>query len=524
VSPMMLSSFLGGRWHSASGRITSLVDPVTGEVVAQVGSTGLDFAEGLACARRTGGALRSLSFAERANLLQRVADVLSANRAKYFEIALRNSGSPAADAAIDIDGAIYTLKYFAKAGASLGDARSFLDGGLIRLAKDEGFQAQHLFVPLKGAAVFINAFNFPAWGLWEKAAPALLAGVPIVAKPATATCWLTHSMVSDVLEAKVLPEGTLSLICGSAGDLLSHLTCDDVVSFTGSAETALHIRSHENLLRKSVRVNVEADSINSAVLGPDAGPGSVEFELFLSEVVREMTVKAGQKCTAIRRAFIPAPFLEAASEALSCNLRNVVVGNPRNSSVQMGPLVNRAQLDAAHTGLAALQRETTVLQGGISDFKPVDADLADGAFLPPTLLRCEDSGSAVAVHNVEVFGPVATLLPYRSEAQAFDLVRRGQGSLVASLFSADTKFLEESARALGDAHGRLLAVDASIGKSQTGHGNVMPMCLHGGPGRAGGGEELGGLRALLFYLRRTVLQGPLPVLKSIQEGACQFSL
>jgi len=504
--------------------MANLVDPTTGEEVAVIGSQDMAYADGLAHARTVGaGSLRSLNYAERANLLQRIADVLTANRATYFDIALRNSGSPVSDAAIDIDGAIYTLKYFAKAGATLGTSHFLLDGGLVRLAKDEGFQAQHLLAPARGVAVLINAFNFPAWGLWEKAAPALLSGVPIIAKPATSTAWLAHRMVSDLLEARVLPEGALSLICGPTGNLLDTLSHEDMVSFTGSAETAMRIRGHENILRRSIRVNVEADSINSAVLGPDAGPGSVEFELFLNEVVREMTVKAGQKCTAIRRAFVPLPILETASEVLACKLRKIVVGNPRNTSVQMGPLVNRAQLDAARSGLKVLQRETTTVYEGGPGFQPVDADPAVGAFLPPTLLRCDDPSAARSVHEVEVFGPVATLIPYDNREHALKLVRRGQGSLVASLFSADAEFLDIAARELADSHGRLLAVNASVAKSQTGHGNVMPMCLHGGPGRAGGGEELGGLRSLLFYHRRTALQGPLSVLESVRAHATPFN-
>jgi len=507
-----------------TGHTTSLVDPTTGEEIAVIGLQNLDFESGLAHARTFGGgALRSLNYAERASLLQRIADVLTANRSTYFDIALRNSGSPASDAAIDIDGAIYTLKYFAKAGATLGTSHRLLDGGLIRLAKDEGFQAQHVLAPPRGVAVLINAFNFPAWGLWEKAAPALLSGAPVIAKPATSTAWLAHRMVSDVLEAEVLPEGALSLICGSTGNLLDTLTYEDTVSFTGSAETSMRIRGHENILRRSIRVNVEADSLNSALLGPDAGPDTVEFQLFINEVVREMTVKAGQKCTAIRRAFVPLAIIQTASEALASKLQKIVVGNPRSTSVQMGPLVNQAQLAAARSGLKALQRETTTVYEPVPSFLPVDADPAVGAFLPPTLLRSDDPISAKDVHELEVFGPVATLIPYKTREDALSLIRRGQGSLVASLFSADTEFIDCAARELADSHGRLLAVDASVAKSQTGHGNVMPMCLHGGPGRAGGGEELGGLRSLLFYHRRTALQGPLPVLKSVRDGATLFN-
>ncbi|MCZ7566523.1 MAG: 3,4-dehydroadipyl-CoA semialdehyde dehydrogenase [Burkholderiales bacterium] len=520
---MKLANYVSGRWAEGGDPGAALVDPVTGEELARASTERIDFAAALAHARAAGGpALRALGYAERAAALAKVADVLSAHRKDYFEIALRNSGSPEADAAVDIDGAIFTIKFYARAAGALGAARYLKDGELARLGKDEGFQGLHVALPLRGVAVLINAFNFPAWGLWEKAAPALLSGVPVLAKPATATAWLAQRMVEDVVKAGVLPEGALSIVCGSAGDMLDHVTGADAVSFTGSADTALRIRGHAAILRNSTRVNVEADSLNVALLGPDAGPGAPEFDLLVREVVREMTQKAGQKCTAIRRVLVPAAARGAVEEAIVAKLGKTSVGNPRNKDVRMGPLVSRTQQRAALEGIAALKREAKVVFDGGAQFKPIDADPAKAAFVPPTLLACADPLAARAVHDVEVFGPAATVVPYADAAQAFAIARMGQGSLVASVFSGDATFLADAAAELADCHGRILAVNAAVGQSHTGHGNVMPMCLHGGPGRAGGGEELGGLRALAFYHRRAAVQGHVEVLAAIAAGAADF--
>jgi 3,4-dehydroadipyl-CoA semialdehyde dehydrogenase len=518
-----LSNYVNGRWTEGQGSGQALVDPVLGTELARASSQGIDFARALDYARSVGGpALRALTFAARAALLTKIAEVLTAKRAAYFEIALANSGSPESDAAIDIDGAIFTIKYFARAAAALGEARYLLDGELIRLGKDESFQALHVAVPRRGVAILINAFNFPAWGLWEKAAPALLSGVPILAKPATSTAWLTQRMVEDVVKAGVLPDGALSVVCGGAGDLLDRVSAADMISFTGSAETARRIRSHRNVIRHSIRLNVETDSLNSTLLGPDVTPGAPEFDLFVKEVVREMTVKAGQKCTAIRRILVPASHKNAMADALIARLAKTTVGNPRNKEVRMGPLVNKAQQRAAQDGIAQLAKETKVLFDGGKHFKPIDADPAVGAFVPPTLLSCDDPLRSRTVHDLEVFGPVATLVPYDDLSQAVTIARLGQGSLVASVFSADDNIIETAALELADSHGRVLAINAAVGQVQTGHGNVMPMCLHGGPGRAGGGEELGGLQALTFYHQRCAIQGPADRLKVIAGRGAKF--
>ncbi len=506
---MLLKNFVGGQWRSPQGEGQPLFDPVSGEPLVSVSAEGVDIGGALAYARETGGAgLAALNFAQRGELLGRIADVLTAHRADYFEISRRNAGATEGDASFDVDGAIFTIKTYARLARNLGDGRGFVEGGEIPLAKGGVFAARHFLLPVSGVAVFINAFNFPAWGLWEKAAPALLAGVPVFIKPATPTAWLAQRMVEDVVAAGVLPAGAISILCGSPRDLLDHVTESDVVSFTGSAHTAARLRTHPNVVARSVRFNVEADSVNSAILGPDAGPGSAEFDLMVKEVVREMTVKSGQKCTAIRRVFAPREVARQLAGAVASRLGRVVVGDPADPEVRMGPLVSKAQQQAASEGLALLREDAVVAHGGGQDFAPRAAAPAAGAFVQPTLLYCEQPLSARHVHDVEIFGPVATVLPYDDEAGLVALVRRGRGSLVASVYSGDAAFLQRLVPAIADLHGRVMVVDAAVGSQHTGHGNVMPTCLHGGPGRAGGGEELGGLRALGFYLRRVVVQGP----------------
>jgi 3,4-dehydroadipyl-CoA semialdehyde dehydrogenase len=507
-APEVLESYLGGRWSRGDGVETELVDPVDGTVLATASARGLDFGSALAFARERGGpALRDLSFAQRAKLLSAIADVLAANRARYEAIAIANSGNTKSDAAIDIDGGIGTLKYYARLGATLGDARLLVDDKPVRLAKAENYQAIHVLSPRRGAAVHINAFNFPSWGLWEKAAVSLLAGVPALAKPASATALLSHAMARDVIAANVLPEGALSLVCGSAGDLLDHVTGDDVIAFTGSSATAGRIRSHPNVIARGVMVNVEADSVNAALLAPDASPGTPAFDAFVKEVVREMTVKAGQKCTAIRRVFVPAARADEATAALAARLAKVTVGDPRREEVRMGPVVTRAQQEAALSAIRRIAREATFVCGG-PDAPALDGiDPAKSSFVAPALLKVADPAKAQVTHDTEVFGPAATILAYRDADEAFRLVARGGGSLVASVYGEDRDFLARAVGELGACHGRLLLVDPSIADAHTGHGIVMPQCHHGGPGRAGNGEELGGLNGLRLYHQRVAVQG-----------------
>lgn len=514
-----LNNFVAGQWQAGTDAGSVLSDPVTGQALVSVASGGLDLPAAFRFAREQGGAaLRALTYGQRAELLKAVGAVLAAGRETYFQIATANAGTVQSDSSVDIDGAIYTLGQYARWGASLGEARWLADGPAAPLAKDGAFQSQHVRVPTRGVALFINAFNFPAWGLWEKAAPALLAGVPVIVKPATATAWLTQRMVADVVNAGVLPAGALSVVCGSSVGLLEALQPFDVVSFTGSAETAALIRSHPQVLGQSVRVNVEADSLNSALLMPDATPGSEAFELFVREVAREITVKSGQKCTAIRRAFVPEAVYDSVAEALVARLARTTVGNPRHESVQMGALVNRAQWASVCAGIDNLSEQAQVLLDGRRS-PLVDADPAVAACLGPTLLGCRQPEAADRVHRLEVFGPCATLMPYAHLDQAGAWIRRGEGSLVASLYGADAASLATQALALADSHGRVHVVTPDVARLHSGHGNVMPQSLHGGPGRAGGGEELGGLRALAFYQRRTALQASPAVLAALGAGA-----
>lgn len=520
---MKLKNYVSGQWIEGKGAGTAMVDPVTGDELARASTDGVDYKAALDFARRTGGpALRKMSFAERAALIGKVADVLVANRDKYFGLAQANSGNTKVDAMIDVDGGSGTLKFYSSIGKRLGDAKYLRDGGFDQFSKDDTFQAVHIRVPLEGVAVHINAFNFPSWGLWEKVAVAFLAGVPVLAKPATATALLSHAMVEDVVKAGVLPEGALSLVCGSAGDMLDHLDRRDAVAFTGSAETAAKLRAHPNVVRNSIRFNAEADSLNSSLLGPDAQKDSPEFDLFVREVHREMTVKAGQKCTAIRRAFVPRALADAVSDALVAAIGKTVVGNPRNETVRMGPIVDKAQQKNVLDGLAALKREAKAITG--DTLALVDADPAKGAFVAPTLLRCDRPAEAKAVHEIEVFGPATTLMPYDGADQAFALAARGGGSLVASVFTADDAFAQQAVLGLGASHGRVMVIDNAVGKLSTGHGIVMPMCVHGGPGRAGGGEELGGLRGLRFYHQRLAVQGNKTRVQALAAGAAEVGV
>jgi len=511
-----LESYLGGKWVRGEGVETELVDPTKGSVLATASARGFDLKSALEYARQRGGpALRALNYAERAKLLSGIADVLAANRARYEDIAIANSGNTKLDAAIDIDGGIGTLKYYARLGTPLGTAKALLDEKPVRLAKAENFQAIHLMTPRHGVAVHINAFNFPSWGLWEKAACALLSGMPLLAKPASATCWLSHQMVRDVVAAKLLPDGALNLLCGSIGTLLDHVAAEDVIAFTGSSDTASRIVSHRNVLARGTRVNVEADSINAALLAPGCAPATPAFDVFVKEVAREMTVKAGQKCTAIRRVFVPAERAGSVAEAVTARLAKTTVGDPRNEATRMGPLVSRSQQRAALDGIQRLAREAKFVTGSPDAPKLEGIDGAKSAFVAPTLLRAE-SGEGQAIHDTEIFGPAATVIPYKSEPDAFALIARGGGSLVASVYGEDRGFLSRAVAELGASHGRILAVESSIADSHTGHGIVMPQCHHGGPGRAGNGAELGGLHGLSFYHQRVAVQGSTELLASLQ--------
>ncbi len=505
---MRLESYVCGHWHVAGGRGVALRDASTGDLIAEASSEGIDFGAALSYARTRGGpALRLMTFHERAALLKALAKRLLDFKPELYELSYR-TGATKDDSWIDIDGGIGTVFAFAGKGArELPNGRVYLDGSVEPLSKSGAFIAQHIQVPREGAAVHINAFNFPVWGMLEKLAPAILAGVPVIVKPATATAYLTERVVRRIVEAGLLPEGALQLVCGSLGDLFDHLTCQDFVSFTGSAETAAKLRVHPTVIRRAVPFSAETDSLNSSILAPDAIPGSAEFDLFVREVTRELTVKAGQKCTAIRRALVPGPFLDDVAAALRASLGKTVLGDPRAEGVTMGPLVSLAQRDDVRARLAELRRETDVVVGSPDSFEVRGGDPERGAFVPPLVLRCRDPHAAHAVHEVEAFGPVATLLPYRDSADAIGLANRGGGSLVASVFSADDVTASHLVLGLAPFHGRVLVVNSHCARESTGHGSPLAPLVHGGPGRAGGGEEMGGIRGVLHYMQRTAVQG-----------------
>ena len=513
---MQLQSFMAGRWRSGGGDGTALRDATTGEVIASASSEGLDFAGMLDYARTVGGPnLRRLTFHERAACLKALAKLLTEKKDALYRLSYA-TGATKADSWIDIDGGIGTLFVYASKGMKeLPDSRVYVDGPVEILAKSGGFLGQHIYVSLEGAAVHINAFNFPVWGMLEKLAPALLAGVPAIVKPATATAYLTELAFRQIIDSGLLPEGAVQLICGGVGDLFEHLTCQDLIVFTGSASTARKLRMHRRVVEQAVRFTAETDSLNSCILGPDALAGTPEFDLFVREVVREMTVKAGQKCTAIRKAIVPAGQSAAVLEALRAALAQVVVGNPREESVRMGPVASLEQRREVLEQLARLEREAEVVCGQGGKLTLAGADGERGAFIAPTLLHCRDPGSARAVHEVEAFGPVSTVVPYQSLEEAIDIARRGAGSLVGSVFSADESIAAQLVLGLAPFHGRILVVNRHCAKESTGHGSPLPHLVHGGPGRAGGGEEMGGIRGVLHYMQRTAVQGTPDVLTAV---------
>ena len=506
---MQLQSFVAGEWRAGVSVGVALRDATTGEVIATASADGLDTQLMLAHAREVGGPnLRRLTFHERAALLKSLARFLSEHKDEFYALSYA-TGATKSDSWIDIDGGISTLFVYASKGArELPDGHVYIDGAVEALSKSGNFVAQHLCVPLEGAAVHINAFNFPVWGMLEKLAPALLAGVPAIVKPATQTAYLTERVFRRIIESGILPAGAVQLLCGGVGDLFEHFTCQDVVAFTGSASTALKLRQHPVVSANAVRFTAETDSLNSSILGPDAGAGSTELELFVREVVREMTVKAGQKCTAIRKALVPAARAAEVLDALRAALAQVVVGDPRLEKVRMGPVASLGQRREVLEQLARLTREAELICGGASSrAQPLGADADRGAFLAPTLLFCRDARGARAVHSVEAFGPICTLLTYDRVEDAITLARQGGGSLVGSIFSADDAVAAQLVLGLAPYHGRILVVNRHCARDSTGHGSPLPHLVHGGPGRAGGGEEMGGIRGVLHYMQRTAVQG-----------------
>jgi oxepin-CoA hydrolase/3-oxo-5,6-dehydrosuberyl-CoA semialdehyde dehydrogenase len=505
---LMLPSYAEGRWYEAPHSFADIRSAIDGRVVAQASSRGLDFGAMVRFAKTVGGRnLRGTTFHDRAAMLKALALYIEAHKTELYRLSF-DTGATQSDHLIDIDGGIGTLfAYASKGRRELPNERFVLEGELELLGKKGTFGGRHVLTPLGGLAVHINAYNFPCWGMLEKLAPALLAGVPAIVKPATATAYVTQAVFSLLVDAGILPEGAVQLIVGGTGDLLEHLGGQDVISFTGSLETSSKLHDHPVVAQKAVRFIAERDSLNACVLGPDAVPGTPEFELFVTEVVREMTAKAGQKCTAIRRALAPRESYLAAARAIADRLGEITIGDPRLDGVRMGPLVSLAQRDDVRARVGQLREEATLFFGDPYHCDVTGADDRRGAFLSPLLLGSERPLSATKIHSLEAFGPVSTLMAYDGLDEAVEIVRRGEGSLVASIVTYDAETATRLVAGIASYHGRILVLDRDCARESTGHGSPLPMLVHGGPGRAGGGEELGGLRGVYHYMQRTALQG-----------------
>ena len=518
MSLLDVSSFAAGQWIAPGAGARNIASAITGEVIAQAGNDTLNVQGMLDYARSVGGpSLRKMTFHDRARMLKALAGHLNQHKQALYDLSF-NTGATQSDHMIDIDGGIGTMFVFASKGRrEMPDGHVYLDGDVEQLSRNGTFLGQHICTPLQGVAVHINAFNFPVWGMLEKLAPTLLAGVPAIVKPATATCYVTELAVRLMLESGILPDGALQLVSGGLGDMLDHLGMQDVVSFTGSAETALKLRANPVILRNSVRFVAEQDSLNASILGPDAQPGTPEFDLFVKEVSREMTTKAGQKCTAIRRIIAPESQIEAVIAALSERLAKTQIGDPRLEGTRMGALVSNAQKRDVMEKAAIIGQEATRVFGDPERFDVTGADTAKGAFVPPMLYHCEAPDTAERVHDTEAFGPVSTIMGYRDLDHAIALANRGQGSLVASVITHDPAVAREVAIGAGAYHGRLYFNNRDSMKESTGHGSPLPHMVHGGPGRAGGGEEMGGVRGVKHYMQRTAIQGSPDILSAIGE-------
>ncbi len=511
----ILQSLIADRWVGARAG-TPLSSAIDGVVIHHTHADAIDFGEALAFGRGTGvPALLKLDFQQRAARLKAIAAYVNERKEELYAIS-RHTGATRNDGWVDIEGGTGTLyAYASMAGNELPSGNLLHEGPPVMLGKKGHFAGTHILVPRGGVAVHINAFNFPVWGLLEKFAPTFLAGMPCIAKPATATSYLTEALVRMMMGSGLLPAGSLQLVIGSTGDLLDRLESSDVVTFTGSADTALKLRGNPNLLARSIPFNAEADSLNAAILGPDVTPDDEEFDLFIREVAREMTAKAGQKCTAIRRAIVPAGYLDAVASKLRERLAKVSVGDPAVDGVKMGALASRAQQSDVAERLALLAAGNEIVIGAKDGFAPIGNGVADGAFFAPTLVLCRDATRNDAVHDVEAFGPVSTLMPYRDLDEALALAARGRGSLVATLVTRDPKVAAQAIPRMAAWHGRLLVLDRDAAAESTGHGSPLPMLKHGGPGRAGGGEELGGIRAVHHYLQRAAVQGSPSMLTAV---------
>jgi oxepin-CoA hydrolase/3-oxo-5,6-dehydrosuberyl-CoA semialdehyde dehydrogenase len=521
MSTERIESYVEDGWRAGNGAGQVLVNPTTEAEVARADTSGIDFGRALDHARRVGGpALRALTFEERGALLQQLSSTVHKAREALIDSSIANGGCTRSDAKFDVDGAIGTLAAYAELGKSLGKKRVLADGDGAPLGRSPRFWGQHVHTSRPGAAVFVNAFNFPAWGFAEKAACALLAGMPVVVKPATATALTAYQMMRAIVDAKVAPAGTLSFVGGAPGDLLDHLAIQDVLAFTGGAATGHKLRARANVIEQNIPLNVEADSLNAMVLGPDVELGSETMNLFLRELAKDLTQKTGQKCTAVRRILVPHALVDDVVAELAARFAEIKLGDPSLTEVGMGPVATRAQLDEVRRGVALLREDADVVFGAPDAVvEPIGGAKGVGFFHPIVLLRARDAKSARRVHTHEVFGPVATVLPYDgSAAEAATLVGLGQGCLVSSVYSDDKRFVEDAVAGIAPWTGRVYLGSAKVVDHTLGPGTVLPLSVHGGPGRAGGGEELGGLRGVLHFMQRTALQGYRASVESIVGG------
>ncbi|MBK6399024.1 MAG: phenylacetic acid degradation bifunctional protein PaaZ [Bacteroidetes bacterium] len=503
-----LKNYTLGQWVEGEGLGTPLFNAITGEELFTSTSNGLDFEAMLEYGRKEAGyKLRKMTFHERARMIKALAMHLNEKKKNFYALS-GATGATKTDSWVDIDGGIGNLFVMASKGRrELPDESFYVDGNMEMISKTGSFVGHHICVPLEGVAVHINAFNFPVWGMLEKIAVNLLAGVPAIVKPATSTSYLTELVVKEIIDSKILPEGSLQLICGSVGDLFKHLTCQDVVTFTGSAKTGRMLKSSPEIINNSIRFNMEADSLNCSILGPDATPDTEEFKLFIKEVTREMTSKAGQKCTAIRRTIVPENMTEAVIKALSERLKGNVIGDPAVEGVRMGPLASKDQVKDVKENVRRLLNACEMVYGDLDKVEVVGADSERGSFISSMLLYCKDPMKHSEPHSIEAFGPVNTVMPYKSTEEAIELARMGKGSLVGSIVTGDNNFAKEVVLGSASMHGRMVIINQECAAESTGHGSPLAHLVHGGPGRAGGGEEMGGIRGVHHYMQRTALQG-----------------
>jgi len=504
---MNYQNYALGKWVIGDGDGTPLFNAITGIEIGKASSKGLDFSEMMNYARKVGSPkLRKMTFQQRGLMLKSLALHLHGIKDKFYELSSA-TGATKLDSWIDIEGGIGNLFANASLRKQFPDLPYYVDGDAAKLSKEGTFIGHHIMVPKEGVAIHITAFNFPIWGMLEKIAVNLMAGMPAIVKPATLTCYLTELMVREIIATEILPEGALQLICGSANGILDHITCEDVVTFTGSASTGQMLKSNPKIIEEAVPFNMEADSLNASILGEDATPGTAEFDLFIKEVQREITVKAGQKCTAIRRIIVPEKLVEDVQSALSSRLSKTVIGDPSVEGVRMGSLAGQPQVKEVTEKVNLLAKSQRIIFGDLNEFEVTGADKTKGAFISPILFLNDSPFEKTDCHNIEAFGPVSTILPYKNLDEAIELSRMGKGSLVCSIVTADNNIAKNFVISAASMHGRILVLNSDCAKESTGHGSPMPLLTHGGPGRAGGGEEMGGKRGILHYLQRTAIQG-----------------